>query len=159
MVLSVTVQLNVSNPLRKTSASLPLESRHAVLARVLACTSSASSLSCFFKEWAWSWVFKQPKKLCGKSTRLLRLGIPTGRPVTLHWVSACLPLFSRLWWIKGSSHVGLFFIFYTWCKLLFLTLFKFADSNRSGLWKAWQETVQGKAVFCGAAPLQVLCEP
>lgn len=51
------------------------------------------------------------------------------------------------------------FIFYTWRKLLFLTLFKFTDSNRSRLWKAWQGTVQGKAVCCGTAPSQMLREP
>lgn len=116
------------------------------------CTATSVYFLCiftflFFKDWAWSWVFKQPKKLHGKITRLLCLGIPISRPVTLHRVSALLPMFSRLWWIKGPV-MWVFFIFYTWCKLLFLTLLKFADSNRGRLWKAWQEMLQLHCKCC-----------
>lgn len=153
MVLSVTVWLNVSNPLRKTSASLPLESRHAVLAWVLACTSSASSLSCYSKSQL-DHERSNSQKTCVEKVR--------GGCASAHGPA---DLLRSAGWVlpralKADERIqpcGSVFIFYTWWKLLLLTLQTFIYSNRAGRGRHGRKQ-QGKAVFCGAAPLQVLCE-
>lgn len=122
--------LNVSNPLRKTSASLPLESQHAVLVWVLACTSSASSLSCYSKSELnhersnsqKSWVEKVQG--CCASAYWPAALLPSAGWVLLYVLKAVVD--ER---IQPRRSV---FVFCTWWKLLFLTLQKLVYSNRAG---------------------------
>lgn len=121
---------NVSNPLRKTSASLPLESQHAVLAWVLACTSSASSLSCYSKSEldhersnSQTSCLEKVHGFCASAYRLADLLRSAG------WVP---PYVLNAVVDERIQPCGSVFIFYTWWKLLFLTLQKFIYSNRAG---------------------------
>lgn len=107
MALSVLMWLNVSNPLRKTSASLPLESQHAVLVWVLACTSSASSLSCFSKSELDHEHSNSQKSHVEKVQGCCASGHwQTDLLLSAGWVHAYLCF--RDWWLPRFSHVCLF---------------------------------------------------
>lgn len=120
----------MSNPLRKTSASLPLESQHAVLAWVLACTSSASSLSCYSK----SQLDHERSDSQNSCVEEVQGGWISahGRADLLRFAGWVLPCVLEAVLDERIHPCGSVFIFHTWWKLLFLTLQKFIYSNRAG---------------------------
>lgn len=94
----------------------PAESRHAVLARVLACTSSASSLSCFSKSELDHECSNSQKSCVEKAQGCCTSGSQqTDLLPSPGWVHAYV-------WFQGCGEwkgqpCGSLFIFYTSCKL------------------------------------------